>query len=105
MGYGTALAKHARLSPYGEARRRRIFARPRASAPAARRSKSERKALASSQYEFDRKPLKRPDSREKQLGFRFPWLWISFLMIWMFLPRALEILERPLSTRRGAPSP
>ena len=35
MDCGTALAKQARLSPYREALRRRIFARPRALAPAA----------------------------------------------------------------------
>ena len=35
MDCGTALAKQARLNPCGEALRRRVFARPRAPAPAA----------------------------------------------------------------------
>jgi len=35
MDCGTALAKQARLHPYREALRRRIFARPRAPTPAA----------------------------------------------------------------------
>ena len=35
MDCGTALAKQARLNPHGEALRRRVFAPPRAPAPAA----------------------------------------------------------------------
>src|SRR5208282_5645248 len=76
MDCGTALAKQARLHPCGEALRRRIFARPRAPAPApAPRGESERKAA--------RKPLKRPDSRKKEI-------WISLPLALIFLPNDLD---------------
>ncbi len=77
---GTALATRARLNPYGEALRRRIFACPRAPAPAAEGRVGEK---SGSQFGFARKPLKRPDSRKKEA-------WISLPLALNFLPNDLE---------------
>jgi len=75
----TALAKRARLNPYGEALRRRIFARPRASA--GRRGSSAEKS--GSQFGFAHKPLKSLDSRKKEA-------WISLPLALNFLPNDLD---------------
>jgi len=80
MDCGTALAKEARLNPYGEALRRRIFACPRAPAPAAEGRVGEK---SGSQVGFARKPLKRPDSRKKEA-------WISLPLALNFLPNDLD---------------
>src|SRR5271166_6680557 len=83
MDCGTAPATRARLNPYGEALWRRVFARPRAPAPAAEGRFAEKSA---SPFGFARKPSKSPDSRKKEA--------------WIFLPLALEILPRTLSNTR-----
>jgi len=77
---GTALAKQARLHPRGEALRRRIFARPRAPAPAAEGRVGEN---SGSRFGFARKPLKRPDSRKKEA-------WNSLPLALNFLPNDLD---------------
>jgi hypothetical protein len=80
MDCGTALAKQARLHPYGEALRRRIFARPRAPAPAAEGRVGEK---SGSQSGFGRKPLKSLDSWKKEA-------WISLPLALNFLPKDLD---------------
>jgi len=76
----------ARLNPYGEALRRRVFARPLAPVPAAEGG-------------FARKPLKSPDSREEEA-------WILLPLALNFLPNDLDFpslgLDFPSSaSRRG----
>ncbi len=80
MDCGTALAKQARLNPCDEALRR-VFARPRAPAPAAAGRVGEK---SGSQFGVARKPLKRLDSRKKEA--------------WISLPQALNFLpNEPLA--------
>src|SRR5208282_1785717 len=80
MDCGTALAKEARLSPYREALRRRVLARPRALAPADEGRVGEK---SGSQFGFARKPLKSLDSRKKEA-------WNSLPMALDFLPNDLD---------------
>jgi hypothetical protein len=76
MDCGTALAKQARLNPYGEALRRPVFARPRAPAPAAVEKSGPR-------FGFACKPLNNLDPRKKEA-------WNSLPLVLIFLPNDLE---------------
>ena len=80
MDCGTARATRAQLNPYGEALRRRAFARPHAPAPAAEGRFGEKSGL---QFGFARKPLKSPVSRKKEA-------WISLPLALNFLPNDLD---------------
>ena len=80
MDCGKVLAKQARLHPYREVLRPRIFARPRAPVPAAAGRVGEK---SGSQFGFARKPLNSPDSRKKEA-------WISLPLALDFLPNDLD---------------
>ena len=68
---------------------------------AGRRGSSRReKRLAISQFGSAPKALKKARLRKKETWSSFPLALNSFLMIWIFLPLALEILPRTLSSTR-----
>jgi hypothetical protein len=83
MGRRTDLAKHARRIPYGEALRRRIFARPPAPAVGGRVGQKSGSQFGSLDSGFARKTLKSPDARKKEA-------WNSLPLALNFLPYDLD---------------